>query len=151
MGPHPHRTGTAPGPTTWPQQKTYTTRTLRSSLSGKIYHPSIILVQLARSPYQSPVNFLISLLIIILEATGTYCDGDFSPGCGYLWVQIIYNISYTIALYALLVFYLGAHDALEPYSPLLKFVLVKVRGPDGGPRARIRARRPRRGALVCVR
>lgn len=69
---------------------------------------------------------IITILIIILEATGKYCDGDFSPKCGYLWIQIMYNISYTVALYALLVFYLGAHDALEPYSPLLKFILVKA-------------------------
>ena len=69
---------------------------------------------------------IITLVIIVLEATNSYCDGDFSPECGYLWVQILYNVSYTLALYALLVFYLGAHDALEPYSPLLKFVLVKA-------------------------
>ena len=37
----------------------------------------------------------------------------------------MYNIIYTVALYALLLFYLGAHDLLAPYNPLLKFVLVK--------------------------
>ena len=37
----------------------------------------------------------------------------------------MYNITYTVALYALLLFYLGAHDLLAPYNPLLKFVLVK--------------------------
>ena len=45
--------------------------------------------------------------------------------CRYLWITIVYNITYTVALYALLLFYLGAHDLLAPYNPLLKFVLVK--------------------------
>ncbi len=45
--------------------------------------------------------------------------------CRYLWITIVYNVTYTVALYALLLFYLGAHDLLAPYNPLLKFVLVK--------------------------
>ena len=43
----------------------------------------------------------------------------------YLWITIIYNITYTVALYALLLFYMGTHELLEPFRPLLKFVLVK--------------------------
>ena len=46
--------------------------------------------------------------------------------CRYLWITIIYNITYTLALYALLLFYLGAHDLLAPFNPLLKFILVKT-------------------------
>ena len=46
--------------------------------------------------------------------------------CSYLWLTIIYNITYSLALYALLLFYLGAHDMLLPYNPLLKFALVKL-------------------------
>lgn len=45
--------------------------------------------------------------------------------CRYLWITIVYNITYTVALYALLLFYMGAHDLLAPYNPLLKFILVK--------------------------
>ena len=45
--------------------------------------------------------------------------------CRYLWITVVYNITYTVALYALLLFYMGAHDLLAPYNPLLKFVLVK--------------------------
>ena len=44
----------------------------------------------------------------------------------YLWLTIIYNVTYSLALYALLLFYLGAHDMLLPYNPLLKFALVKL-------------------------
>lgn len=46
--------------------------------------------------------------------------------CRYLWITILYNVTYSLALYALLLFYLGAHDLLLPYNPLLKFALVKL-------------------------
>lgn len=44
----------------------------------------------------------------------------------YLWIAIIYNVTYTLALYALLLFYLGTHDLLAPFNPLLKFAMVKL-------------------------
>jgi hypothetical protein len=37
----------------------------------------------------------------------------------------VYNVTYTVALYALLLFYMGTHELLRPFRPLLKFVLVK--------------------------
>ena len=49
-----------------------------------------------------------------------------APPCSYLWVTIIYNLTYTVALYGLLLFYLGTHELLVPFKPLLKFVLVKA-------------------------
>lgn len=44
----------------------------------------------------------------------------------YLWITIIYNITYTVALYALLLFYMGTHELLAPFNPLLKFTVVKM-------------------------
>jgi hypothetical protein len=61
----------------------------------------------------------------VLYATGHYQEGDWSASGSYLWITIIYNITYTLALYALLLFYMGTHELLEPFKPLLKFVLVK--------------------------
>lgn len=48
-----------------------------------------------------------------------------SPNRGYLYVTIIYNISISLALYALYLFYHGVREILKPYSPVLKFVIVK--------------------------
>lgn len=45
--------------------------------------------------------------------------------CSYLWITIVYNVTYTLALYALLLFYLGTHDLLAPFKPMLKFLVVK--------------------------
>ena len=44
----------------------------------------------------------------------------------YLWITIIYNITYTMALYALVLFYMGTHELLAPFNPLLKFTVVKM-------------------------
>lgn len=46
--------------------------------------------------------------------------------CRYLWITIIYNITYTLALYALVLFYMGTHELLAPFNPLLKFTVVKM-------------------------
>lgn len=45
--------------------------------------------------------------------------------CRYLWITVFYNITYSMALYALLLFYLGTHELLAPFNPLIKFILVK--------------------------
>jgi hypothetical protein len=43
-----------------------------------------------------------------------------------LWITIIYNVTYTLALYALVLFYMGTHELLAPFNPLLKFAVVKA-------------------------
>ncbi|DBA98206.1 hypothetical protein WJX77_005615 [Trebouxia sp. C0004] len=68
---------------------------------------------------------ILAIIILVLYTQGKYAEGDWGIRNGYLWITIVYNITYTVALYALLLFYLGAHDLLAPYNPLLKFVLVK--------------------------
>ena len=44
---------------------------------------------------------------------------------GYLYVTIVYNISVSLSLYALFLFYFATKDLLSPYSPMLKFLMVK--------------------------
>jgi Organic solute transporter Ostalpha len=44
---------------------------------------------------------------------------------GYLYVAIINNVSISLALYALVVFYFATQDLLRPYSPILKFFTIK--------------------------
>lgn len=71
------------------------------------------------------VKPILAALTLVTYATGHYTEGDWSPTGAYLWITLLYNITYTIALYALLLFYMGTHDLLVPFRPLLKFVLVK--------------------------
>ncbi|CDW60871.1 MAP kinase activating protein C22orf5 [Trichuris trichiura] len=48
-----------------------------------------------------------------------------SPHEAYLYITIIYNISVSLALYGLFLFYRATKEMLNPYSPVLKFLTVK--------------------------
>lgn len=69
---------------------------------------------------------ILGILSVILFATGHYTPGNWGPSNGYLYITIVYNITYSVALFALFVFYKGARDLLAPFNPMLKFVLVKA-------------------------
>lgn len=44
---------------------------------------------------------------------------------GYLYVTIVCNMSVSLSLYALFLFYFSTRDLLSPYRPTLKFLVVK--------------------------
>lgn len=71
------------------------------------------------------VKPLMSVIILILQPLGKYSDGDWRPDSGYLYITIIYNISVTLALYGLVLFYFATHELLSPYEPVWKFCTVK--------------------------
>ncbi|XP_024141232.1 transmembrane protein 184ba isoform X2 [Oryzias melastigma] len=71
------------------------------------------------------VKPLMAMITVILQAYGKYKDGDFNVASGYLYVTIIYNISVSLSLYALFLFYFAARGLLSPYRPVLKFFMVK--------------------------
>lgn len=68
---------------------------------------------------------ILSIIEIVLQAKGKLGDGQINFLKAYVYILFVYNISYTLALYALWMFYLGAHDPLAKYNPLLKFIIVK--------------------------
>ncbi|XP_072029622.1 transmembrane protein 184B-like isoform X2 [Amphiura filiformis] len=65
------------------------------------------------------------IITLILLPFGKYDDGNFSVTDGYLYIMIIYNISVSLALYALFLFYFACRDILTPFEPILKFFMVK--------------------------
>ncbi|XP_029692023.1 transmembrane protein 184B-like isoform X1 [Takifugu rubripes] len=71
------------------------------------------------------VKPLMAMITVILQAFGKYKDGDFNVASGYLYVTIIYNISVSLSLYALFLFYFATRDLLVPFNPVLKFFMVK--------------------------
>eukprot|EP00033_Pygsuia_biforma_P001123 GCRY01001280.1.p1 GENE.GCRY01001280.1~~GCRY01001280.1.p1 ORF type:complete len:352 (+),score=33.31 GCRY01001280.1:161-1216(+) len=66
-----------------------------------------------------------AFLTAILEAQDVYGDGDLTVGQGYLYIMLINNISVTISLYYLVLFYVGCQKILKPYRPVLKFLCIK--------------------------
>jgi hypothetical protein len=69
---------------------------------------------------------LLSLISWIMHMRGQYGDSAIDFRRGYVYVLFVYNISYSFALYGLLMFYRGAYDLLKPHKPLAKFMLVKA-------------------------
>lgn len=43
----------------------------------------------------------------------------------YIYTTGLYTISYTLALGALILFYVACKDLLKPFNPLPKFVIIK--------------------------
>ncbi|XP_046362383.1 transmembrane protein 184B-like [Haliotis rufescens] len=68
---------------------------------------------------------VMAVLTLILQAFSLYKDGNFSHGGGYLYITIIYNISVSLALYGLILFYNATKELLSPYEPILKFCIIK--------------------------
>jgi hypothetical protein len=68
---------------------------------------------------------ILVVITFILYAKGEYEDGNFSPNQSYLYITIIYTISYSMALYALALFYAACRDLLRPYNPVPKFIIIK--------------------------
>ncbi|XP_023685750.1 transmembrane protein 184A-like isoform X1 [Paramormyrops kingsleyae] len=71
------------------------------------------------------VKPIMAVITIFLQAFGKYHDGDFNVTGGYLYITIIYNISVSLALYALFLFYFATSELLRPYEPVLKFLTIK--------------------------
>ncbi|XP_062846448.1 transmembrane protein 184A [Trichomycterus rosablanca] len=72
------------------------------------------------------VKPIMAIITIFLQAFGKYHDGDFNVNGGYLYITIIYNVSVSLALYALFLFYSATSDLLRPYEPVLKFLTIKA-------------------------
>lgn len=73
--------------------------------------------------YLKPV---LALSTIIFKLTDTYKEGYLSLDSGYLWSGIIYNVSITISLYALAMFWVCMSDDLQPFRPMPKFLCIKL-------------------------
>ncbi|XP_030462373.2 uncharacterized protein LOC115682328 [Syzygium oleosum] len=111
------------------------------NLSGRILKPSWYLMTCCLPPMpldgrfirrckQGCLQFVILKPILVavtfvLYAKGKYHDGNFSPAQSYLYLTIIYTLSYTMALYALVLFYVASKNLLQPFNPVPKFIIIK--------------------------
>ena len=66
-----------------------------------------------------------SFIVILLQSYGLYEDGNWDASKGYLYVTLIYNVSITLALYGLFLFYFATRELLRPFDPVLKFFTIK--------------------------
>ncbi|KAK2776859.1 DUF300 domain-containing protein [Colletotrichum kahawae] len=69
---------------------------------------------------------VLALATVIMKATGTYQEGYISAESGYFWSSLIYNISVTLSLYCLGLFWVCMHNDLVPFRPVPKFLCIKL-------------------------
>lgn len=69
---------------------------------------------------------ILAVSTIVMKSTGTYQEGYIGVTSGYLWSGIIYNISITISLYALAMFWVCMAQDLAPFRPMPKFLCIKL-------------------------
>ncbi|XP_024517367.1 transmembrane protein 184A isoform X2 [Selaginella moellendorffii] len=111
------------------------------NLSGRVLKPSIQLMTCCFAPIpldgrfirrckQGCLQFVILKPVLvavtfILYAKNKYEDGNFSTRQSYLYITIIYTLSYSLALYVLVLFYVACKELLRPFKPVPKFVIIK--------------------------
>lgn len=69
---------------------------------------------------------ILAVISIAMKATDTYQEGYLGLTSGYLWTGIVYNMSVTISLYSLAIFWVCLHDDLTPFRPVPKFLCIKL-------------------------
>jgi Organic solute transporter Ostalpha len=69
---------------------------------------------------------ILGLASIVMKATGTYKEGYLGLDSGYLWSGILYNISVTVSLYSLGMFWVCMSKDLQPFRPVPKFLCIKL-------------------------
>lgn len=69
---------------------------------------------------------ILAVSTIIMKLTGTYQEGYIGLSSGYFWSGLLYNVSITISLYALAMFWVCMADDLAPFRPMPKFLCIKL-------------------------
>ena len=72
------------------------------------------------------VKPILSVATIIMKSTGTYQEGYLGLTSGYLWSGILYNVSVTLSLYSLAMFWVCMSQDLQPFRPMPKFLCIKL-------------------------
>ncbi|KAF4631397.1 hypothetical protein G7Y89_g6734 [Cudoniella acicularis] len=69
---------------------------------------------------------VLGIATIIMKATGVYREGVLALTSGYMWTGIFYNVSVTLSLYSLGMFWVCMSKDLQPFRPVPKFLCIKL-------------------------
>jgi len=67
-----------------------------------------------------------SIAALILDATSLYHENYYGLDDGFLYVFMVNNVSFSVALYALVLFFISTEEILERFRPYPKFICVKL-------------------------
>ncbi|OKL57748.1 hypothetical protein UA08_07106 [Talaromyces atroroseus] len=72
------------------------------------------------------IRVAMTIVAVVTEAFGKYCEASVSPAFAHVWVLVIESISVSIAMYCLIQFYFQVHKDMAQYSPFLKVLAIKL-------------------------
>eukprot|EP00939_MAST-03C_sp_MAST-3C-sp1_P004313 g4313.t1 len=67
-----------------------------------------------------------AVFALLLNSMGMYKKGDWSLSQGYIYLAIVNNISVSVSLYSLVLFYRATEVRLRAFRPLPKFLTIKA-------------------------
>ena len=67
-----------------------------------------------------------AILAIVFERYEIYHEGHFEFSSGYMYLALINNISISLSLYCLVLFYMATEERLKPFQPFAKFLCIKA-------------------------
>mmetsp|Transcript_18411 Transcript_18411/g.46560 ORF Transcript_18411/g.46560 Transcript_18411/m.46560 type:complete len:746 (-) Transcript_18411:337-2574(-) len=84
-----------------------------------------------RNCKQGTLQFVIAkpflaFFTLFLFVIGKYNVGAYRWDDGYGYIAFIYNVCYAVALFWMLLFYVGCEELLHPFKPLMKFFVFKT-------------------------
>ena len=69
---------------------------------------------------------LCTLVALITELLGRYCEKSISPAYGHFWYLVLTAMSVTMAMFCLVQFYLQTRIDLAEHKPFLKVLCIKL-------------------------
>ncbi|KAE8555471.1 hypothetical protein EYB25_000167 [Talaromyces marneffei] len=72
------------------------------------------------------IRVTMTVVAVITQAFGRYCEASLSPAFSHVWVLVIESAAVSIAMYCLIQFYVQVHNDMAQYKPFLKITAIKL-------------------------
>ncbi|KAK4502596.1 hypothetical protein PRZ48_006022 [Zasmidium cellare] len=72
------------------------------------------------------VRVFFTIVSVISEAFGRYCEASLSPEYAHIWVLAFECVSVTVAMFMVIQFYIQLKDDLSEHKPFLKVLSIKL-------------------------
>ncbi|KAJ5191733.1 uncharacterized protein N7498_010718 [Penicillium cinerascens] len=72
------------------------------------------------------MRVMMTIVSVITQATGSYCEESLSPAFAHIWVLAIESVCVTIAMYCLIQFYHQIHKDITEHRPFTKILSIKL-------------------------
>lgn len=67
-----------------------------------------------------------TIVTCLTQYFGRYCEESLNPAFSHIWVLCIESLCVTIAMYAIIQFYVQLREDLAPHSPFMKVLAIKL-------------------------